>query len=50
MTQRLGGFPKVGDALTVGQFELRVEALEGLRVARLKIIKRPEERSSIFDL
>jgi CBS domain containing-hemolysin-like protein len=50
VTQRLSGFPKIGDALTVGQFELRVEALEGLRVARLKIIKRPEERSSIYDL
>jgi CBS domain containing-hemolysin-like protein len=50
VTQRLSGFPKIGDALTVGQFELRVEALEGLRVARLKIIKRPEERGSIYDL
>ena len=50
VTQRLSGFPKIGDALTVGQFELRVEALEGLRVARLKITKRPQERSSIYDL
>jgi CBS domain containing-hemolysin-like protein len=39
VTQRLGGFPKQGDTLTVGKFELRVEALEGLRVAKLKITK-----------
>jgi len=37
MTHRLGGFPRAGDALTVGNCELRVEALDGMRVARLKI-------------
>ena len=36
VTHRLGGFPKVGDVLTVGQCELRVEAMEGTRVAKLK--------------
>ncbi len=41
VTHRLGGFPKVGEALTVGQCELRVEAMEGTRVAKLKITKRP---------
>ena len=39
MTQKLGGFPKVGDTLTVGICELRVEETDGPRVARLKIIK-----------
>jgi CBS domain containing-hemolysin-like protein len=39
MTQKLGGFPKAGDALTVGACELRVEEMDGPRVARLKIIK-----------
>ena len=39
MTQKLGGFPKVGDTLTVGVCELRVEETDGPRVARLKIIK-----------
>ena len=39
LTQRLGGFPKAGDALTVGVCELRVEEMDGSRVARLKIIK-----------
>ncbi len=42
VTQRLGGFPKVGDVLTVGRCELRVEELEGIRVARLKLTKQPE--------
>ena len=41
VTRRLGGFPKVGDVLTVGLSELRVESLEGMRVARLKLTKRP---------
>ncbi len=37
VTSRLGGFPKVGDVLPLGGFELRVEATEGMRVARLKL-------------
>jgi len=40
VTQKLGGFPKAGDSLTVGNFDLRVEELDGPRVARLKITKR----------
>ena len=39
MTQKLGGFPKAGDALTVGACELRVEEMDGPRVARLKITR-----------
>ncbi|MGB7747677.1 MAG: hemolysin family protein [Verrucomicrobiia bacterium] len=39
MTQKLGGFPKTGDALTFGACELRVEEMDGPRVSRLKIIK-----------
>src|SRR5947207_10611145 len=34
ITHRLGGFPKVGDTVDVGPFELSVEELEGMRVAR----------------
>ncbi len=37
VTRKLGGFPKAGDLLTVGDFELRVEEMDGPRVARLKI-------------
>lgn len=40
VTHRLGGFPKPGDVLSVGAYELRVEAMEGMRVARLKLSKR----------
>jgi CBS domain containing-hemolysin-like protein len=40
MTQRLGGFPKNGDAITAGIFELRVDKMDGPRVAILKVTKR----------
>jgi CBS domain containing-hemolysin-like protein len=46
VTHRLGGFPKVGDAVTVRQCELRVEAMDGTRVGKLKITKKPLEESS----
>ncbi len=42
VTQRLGGFPKTGDSLTVGNCELHVEEMDGPRVARLKITKQAE--------
>ena len=37
VTHRLGGFPKVGDLVVVGDFRLRVEEMDGPRVARLKL-------------
>lgn len=40
VTHRLGGFPKPGDALAVGDYELRVEEMEGTRVGRLKLVRR----------
>jgi len=40
VTQRLGGFPKVGDTVSVGNCDLRVEELEGTRVARLSVTRR----------
>ncbi len=46
VTQRLGGFPKVGDVLTIGACELRVEEMAGLRVARLRLTKRVPDTSS----
>ncbi|MDW8309884.1 MAG: hemolysin family protein [Verrucomicrobiales bacterium] len=39
VTQRLGGFPKVGDVVTVGACELRVEEMDGPRVARLRVAR-----------
>ncbi len=42
VTHRLGGFPKVGDMLALGNCELRVETVSGMRVAQLKLTKRVE--------
>ena len=42
VTQRLGGFPNEGDTLTLGPFELRVQQMDGARVARLKLTRRPD--------
>jgi len=49
VTQRLGGFPKTGDTFAAGDYELRVEEMDGLRVARLKItqLKFPENTTTI---
>jgi CBS domain containing-hemolysin-like protein len=43
VTQKLGGFPKAGDLLTIGNCELRVEEMDGARVARLKITRRENQ-------
>ncbi len=40
VTEKLGGFPRPNDVVTIGQFELRVEALEGTRVAKLKVSRK----------
>lgn len=42
VTELLGGFPKVGDVLTLGAYELRVEQMEGARVAQLKLTRLKE--------
>ena len=39
VTRRLGGFPKTGERIVVGRHELRVEAMDGPKVARLKLRK-----------
>ena len=50
VTQRLSGFPKTGDTFVTGDYELHVEEMDGLRVARLKItqIKFPEGSTTIL--
>ena len=40
VTRRLGGFPKLGDRLPLGQHELTVEEVDGVRVSRLKLTRR----------
>jgi CBS domain containing-hemolysin-like protein len=37
VTQRLGGFPKRGDTLTLGTFNLTVDQMDGPKVARLTL-------------
>jgi CBS domain containing-hemolysin-like protein len=46
VTQRLGGFPKVGDVVNAGSYQLRVEAMDGMRVERLRVLKGFEEPST----
>jgi CBS domain containing-hemolysin-like protein len=41
VTHRLGGFPRRGDVVPIGGYELRVEEIDGMRVARLKLSKAP---------
>jgi len=43
VTQRLGGFPKAGDSVPLSGSEIRVEEMDGMRVARLSVRKRKEE-------
>jgi CBS domain containing-hemolysin-like protein len=41
VTRRLGGFPRAGDVLTVGDCEIRVEEMDETRVARLRLTRIP---------
>jgi len=44
VTQRLGGFPKVGDTIALTGSDVRVDEMDGMRVRRLTVKKRgPEE-------
>lgn len=46
VTQRLGGFPKAGDALNLGAYELKVEEMESRRVSRLKLSRLRSKEAS----
>jgi len=41
ITHRLGGFPRRGDRLTVGAYELEVEEVDERRVARVTLRRKP---------
>ncbi len=45
VTHKLGGFPKMGDTVRVGMHDLRVEEMDGPRVARLSVTKIGESMS-----
>ena len=40
VTHKQGGFPKAGDTLNIGSYELRVEQMDGMRVAQLTLTRR----------
>jgi CBS domain containing-hemolysin-like protein len=42
VTEKLGGFPKPGDVVAVNDFELRVEEMDGTRVAKLKVSRKTD--------
>jgi CBS domain containing-hemolysin-like protein len=46
VTRRSGGFPKTGDVLKVGDYEMRVEEMDETRVARLRLnrAQKPEDK------
>ncbi len=41
ITQQVSGFPKAGDVLLLTHCELRVEEMDGMRVARVRLVRRP---------
>jgi CBS domain containing-hemolysin-like protein len=43
VTQRLGGFPKVGDTIALTGSDVRVDEMDGMRVGKLTVKKRPAE-------
>jgi len=45
VTHKVGGFPKAGDQVIVGPFQLRVEEMDGPRVAKIKILRLEGQRT-----
>ena len=45
LTQRLGGFPKEGDKLEVGEFEIEVTETAGPKVEKVSLVKSPAKGS-----
>jgi CBS domain containing-hemolysin-like protein len=48
VTQRLGGFPKAGDFLSLGRCELRVEEMDGLLISKLRLKRAASEGGTSF--
>ena len=42
VTHRLGGFPKAGEQIELGNFQLRVEEVAGILVTRLQLLRHPQ--------
>jgi CBS domain containing-hemolysin-like protein len=48
ITEKLGGFPKTGNTLIFGHFELQVEEMDGTRIGRLKITKHGDSETDFW--
>lgn len=46
VTHRLGGFPRVGDVIEIGDFKLTVLELDGPTVEKLRLDRKPPEESA----
>jgi CBS domain containing-hemolysin-like protein len=46
VTQQLGGFPKPGDTIKLGDYVITVQSMDGARVDRLKVRKESEAEKS----
>ncbi len=46
VTHKLGGFPKTGDVVSMGNCELRVEEMDATRVARLRLTRKTPPNTS----
>jgi CBS domain containing-hemolysin-like protein len=47
VTQYLGGFPKPGDTIKIGNYTITVQSMDGARVDRLKVKKESELEKSL---
>jgi putative hemolysin len=50
VAERLDRIPVVGDTVRFGDYDLRVEAMDGMRASRIRFIKRPAERTADSEL
>ncbi len=50
VAERLDRIPVVGDTVRFGDYDLRVEAMDGMRASKIRFIKRPAERTAGSEL
>jgi putative hemolysin len=46
VAERLDRIPVVGDTVRFGNYDLRVEAMDGMRASKIRFIRRPAERTA----
>jgi CBS domain containing-hemolysin-like protein len=50
ITHQLGGFPRVGDVLVREQYQLKIEEVDGVRVARVRLTRRKNTLDALTDI